>query len=232
VELKNISYKIKEKYLIDDISLKIEKNGITLIIGPNGAGKSTLLKLIYKIINPTEGTISIDNLSLDEISSKKFLKRVSLLRDYSYLFHKIEVDYFLKLNRYRVSNSLKGDSYLENIIEIFELKTLLNRVLNTLSSGEKQRVMLASIFLLDTEYILLDEPFSALDISMKIKFNELFKKNFSDKKIIMITHDYFFLDDAIKIIALKNGKLFLDKEKISTEEFKKLFDIPSFSYNF
>lgn len=229
MEFKNVSYSPNSIKVLKNISVNLDKLGITTIIGPNGAGKTTLLNLMFKIITANNGIITLDKKNIEEINKEDFLRKVSYLRNYGNFFHDISVEYFLKLNRFLVTNLLVKDDYLKKIIDIFSIEKFLKRQINTLSSGERQRIMIASIFLLESEYILLDEPFSFLDISAKIKMISTFKKYFSNKKIIMVSHDFFLLKESNHIIALKNGEIALNSKTISDKEFKNIFSINNYN---
>ncbi len=218
MELKNINYKINNKVILSNITTKFENNGINLIIGPNGSGKSTLLNILYQITKQTSGEL---------INNKE---KTAYLGQYNSIFHKVNLEYFLKLNRYLKINTLKIDDYTNTIIELFSLKNFLKQSLTSLSGGERQKAILASIFLLEKEYILLDEPFSYLDISAKLQLSNILENNFKNKTIIIVTHNFNIFKNIKKTIALKNGKIFFDGYKPDNETMEKLFDIEGSNY--
>lgn len=218
MELKNINYKINNKVILSDITTKFENNAVNLIIGPNGSGKSTLLNILYQITKQTSGEL---------INNKE---KTSYLGQYNSIFHKVNLEYFLKLNRYLKTNTLEIDNYTNWIIELFSLKNFLKQSLISLSGGERQRAILASIFLLEKEYILLDEPFSYLDISAKLQLSNILENNFKNKTIIIVTHNFNIFKNIKKTIALKNGKIFFDGNKPNNEIMEKLFDIEGSNY--
>ncbi len=218
MELKNIIYKINNKMILNNLNIKFESKGINLIIGPNGSGKSTVLKLLYQIIKPTDG------------ETEGNLSEIAYLGQYNSIFHKVELLYFLKLNRYIKTGSLKLDDYTNWIIEIFKLKNFLKQSLISLSGGERQRAILASIFLLEKDIFLLDEPFSFLDISAKLELSEVIEKNFNDKTLIIVKNNLKIFKNIKKVTALKNGIVFFDDKKISNNKLEELFDIKGSNY--
>jgi len=218
MEIKNLCYKIKDRHILNKITVNIDK-GINLIIGPNGSGKSTLLKLIYKIENPDCGEITGND-----------KRKISYHAQYSSVFHNVEVDYFLKLNRYLKTGSLNSDKFTKEIISIFSIKKFLHQSLSSLSGGERQRVMLASVFLLEKEIVLLDEPLSFLDISSKIEIVKTLEDNFSDKKLIIVTHNFELFKKVKKYLALKDGKVFFEGREINSDILEKLFEIEGSGY--
>lgn len=217
MELKNISYIIDDKEILSNITTKFEKNGINLIIGPNGSGKSTLLKILYQINKQTKGDINNN-------------KSLSYMGQYNSIFHKVNLEYFLKLNRYLKTGELKLDSYTNHIIELFSLKSFLSQSLTSLSGGERQKAILASVFLLEKNYVLLDEPFSYLDISAKLKLSKIIEEEFKNKTLIIVTHNLNIFKNVKKTIALKNGKIFFDDKNIDNNNLEKLFDIEGSNY--
>jgi len=228
VEITNLNYKIKNKVILNDINLKFDKNGIYTIIGPNGSGKTTLLNILNKTIEKTSGEITIDGKKTETIKNKDFYKIISSMSQHQNIYHKINVEYFLKLNRYIVTKSLIIDKKTEEIIEIFKLKPFLNQLLVTLSGGELQRVILASIFLLETKYILLDEPFTYIDIGIQVELSEIIYKYFSKEHIIiMSSHSINFFEYSNSVIALKNGQVFFNTESVTKNHIIDLFNLPN-----
>jgi len=234
MELKNIIYKINNKMILNNLNIKFENKGINLIIGPNGSGKSTVLKLLYQIIKPTSGEIIPPPQSQSNLTSypskEGNLSEIAYLGQYNSIFHKVELLYFLKLNRYIKTGSLQLDDYTNWIIEIFNLKNFLKQSLISLSGGERQRAILASIFLLEKDIFLLDEPFSFLDISAKLELSEIIENNFNDKTLIIVSHNLKIFKNIKKVTALKNGKIFFDDKKISNNKLEELFDIKGSNY--
>jgi len=228
MELKNIKYSIKNKVILNNLNTKFENKGINLIIGPNGSGKSTILKLLHQINKPTSGEIIFKNKNLNEY--KNINKEIAYLGQYNSIFHKVDLLYFLKLNRYIKTGSLNLDDYTKWIIELFSLENFLKQSLVSLSGGERQKAILASVFLLEKDSILLDEPFSYLDISAKLELSEIIEKNFLDKMIIIVSHNLKIFKNIKKVTALKNGEIFFDDKSINNTKLEELFDIKGSNY--
>jgi len=228
MELKNVNFEINNKLILNNLNIKFENKGINLIIGPNGSGKSTVLKLLYQINKLKSGEIKLKNKNIQEYN--KIHNEIAYLGQYNSIFHKVDLLYFLKLNRYIKTKTLALDDYTNWIIDLFSLRKFLSQSLASLSGGERQKAILASIFLLEKEYILLDEPFSYLDISTKLKLSKIIEDNFSDKTLIIVTHNLKIFQKVNKVIALKNGELFFDKKTVLNEDLEDLFDIKGSNY--
>ncbi len=241
----NLTYKISDKTILNNINLSFSESGIHLIIGPNGAGKSTLLSLLAKQKKATSGKILIDTdekptskrnekTDLSNLNETQFYKRVVFSGNYDTPFHEVTVKQFLLLNRYLKTGVLEFDENVEKLVDFFELKPFLYRYINSLSSGERQRIVLASLFLLEREYIIMDEPFSALDISARYEMSEKITQYITpNQKIIVVSHSFELINYSKSTTAIKNGSLFFSGGKISESQFYELFDIKQgFSKNF
>ena len=237
IESKNLTYKVKDKFLINDISIQINKGDMVSIIGPNGSGKSTLMKLFSGEINPTNGYIKIQNKLINEWDMISLAKERSILSQTNNLSFPFRVIDIVKMGRYPYFNDQNNNRKIcELLIRKFDLKNYINRNYTTLSGGEKQRVHLARIFSqiwsdnFESKVVLLDEPTSFLDIKHQFMlFKFLFELNLKGLTVVMVLHDINqAIDVSKKIIMLKDSKLLNfsnQKDCITTNNLKKLFDI-------
>jgi len=190
-----------------DINLDIQKGDFVALSGLSGSGKTTLLRIIAGL-EEAEGNIIIDGESwLDSKSSLPVQKRQIgfVFQDYA-LFDNMSVEQNLLY--------VKKDKALTNkLLEITELKELAKRMPNTLSGGQKQRVSLCRAMMNSPKLLLLDEPLSALDPSMRIKLqNEILTlhKEFGTTTI-MVSHDpseIYRLSN--RVVVLEQGKIIND----------------------
>ena len=213
----NISFKITDKTILDDISVNIESKRITGIIGPSGAGKSTFLRLLNKLISPTDGRIIYRDKDLKEIPSQALRKEIGMLQQQAYLFPgtvKNNLLYGPEIWSIKYS-----DEDLEQLLEKVALdSSYLERDVGGLSGGEQQRVSLARSLANQPKVLLLDEPTSSLDISSEeIIEQTITKLNAEGIKIIIVSHS---LEQTERItdclLFLRQGKLI---EKSDTTEF-------------
>jgi len=190
-----------------DINLDIQKGDFVALSGLSGSGKTTLLRIIAGL-EEAEGNIIIDGESwLDSKNSLPVQKRQIgfVFQDYA-LFDNMSVEQNLLY--------VKKDKALANkLLEITELKELAKRMPNTLSGGQKQRVSLCRAMMNSPKLLLLDEPLSALDPSMRIKLqNEILTlhKEFGTTTI-MVSHDpseIYRLSN--RVVVLEQGKIIND----------------------
>ncbi len=199
---------VKFKDVIDIPSLYISEHRITSLTGPSGSGKTTILKLLNKILSPTEGQILYRDRELDKIDAISHRRKVTMLSQTPVIFGGNLKDELTAGLRFQKKH-LPDDETLIEVLKKVRLTKELNSETGTLSGGEKQRLALARILLLDPEVFLLDEPSSALDdttaeavIEMIASFTKA-----AGKTLIMVTHSMViaerYSDQLIEISANK-----------------------------
>lgn len=203
--LKNVKY----KNILDILELNIDENKITSIVGESGSGKSTLLKLLNKMISCDSGDIFFKDKSLNILDSISHRRNVVMLSQNIAIFKGNIRDNLLIGLKFSEKDS-KSDYELEEVLNFVNLKKSLDENCETLSGGEKQKLALARVVLMDSEVILLDEPSSALDEDNSFfifeKICEYVKEN--KKTLIMVTHSKAIANKfSDVIIQIKNGKV-------------------------
>lgn len=180
---------VKFKNVLEVPKLFIEKGKITTIVGASGSGKTTFLKLLNKMISPTQGRILFMGTDLSQIDSIAHRRRVSLLSQNPVIFEGNIRDN-LTIGLKFQGKPLPSDDLLIDILERVRLQKQLNSSADTLSGGEKQRLALGRVLLLNPDVYLLDEPCSALDeVTEELIIEmmaDLVKKN--GKTLVLVTH--------------------------------------------
>lgn len=193
LKVNNISFKYDSKLVIKNFSMNVNKNEILGILGPSGCGKSTLLKLLMRFYDVDQGEILYNNKNIKETSIKDLYKNVNLFSQSTYLFYGTIKENLLIANPDATEQELieacKNASvyqYIKKLPHGFD--TEINELKDNLSTGEKQRIGLARVFLRKPKLLLLDEATSNIDaINESIILNalKLYKK---DMTIIIISH--------------------------------------------
>lgn len=170
IEVKNLSKSVKEKNILEDINIIFEKGVVYKLIGRNGCGKTTLIRCILGIDRYNSGSIKIYSES-DEfvVTQKKIFEHISVFFPDASLPKTLKVSECLEL--FRVVNEFNGD--MKEIISFFGIKTLLDKRINVLSTGEKNIILLITTLLSNAEVLILDEPFIGLDYYMKKKIGRI-----------------------------------------------------------
>ena len=193
-----------------DVSFKIRENSLTTIYGESGAGKTSILRMISGLFNPDEGKISVNNVIWYDHSGGINLPPQK--RKIGYVFQ----DYALFPNmtvlgnlKYALSDRHE-EGIIDELLDITELSNLKDRHVGSLSGGQRQRIALARALVRKPEILLLDEPLSALDESIRSRLQDYIIK-VHDKfhlTTILVSHDLpeiFKLSD--QIILLKKGRI-------------------------
>ena len=208
IKIKNISKKFQknneEVQILNDVNLDIKKGEFITIVGKSGCGKSTLLKLISGMVPITEGEILINGKSVNGVS-----KDCSMIFQDARLFPWLKIKDNVAIGLKNISSEEKNRIVLE-YLELVGLKGVENSYPDQLSGGMAQRASIARGLALNSQIMLFDEPFSALDehLRQQIRHDMLQALRQSGTSAIFVTHDR---DEALryadKIAVLQNGEI-------------------------
>lgn len=201
IKFEKVSKSYKDKKVLQNVSFEIEAGTITSIIGESGCGKTTTLKMINRLIEPTQGKITIKDQDIKKTNPIKLRRKIGYVIQQTGLFPHMTVRENIELiSKLEKKNPKK---IKERTLEMMEMVALnpdefLDRYPSELSGGQQQRIGIARAFATDPEIILMDEPFSALDPMTRVSLqDELIRlQDKFHKTIVFVTHD---MDEAIKI---------------------------------
>ena len=209
LELRNVSFEVDGKKILNNISLTMEDNRFTVITGPNGGGKSTLAKLIMGIEKPTEGEILFDGEDITAMSIDERAKRkIGYAFQQPPRFKGRSVRKLLSLAHGKDLDEEICCSYLTDVGLCS--KDYLNRDVDaSLSGGEVKRIEIASILARDLKLSIFDEPEAGIDLWSFAKLVETFQKlqRESRQSIILISHQERIMQLADEIIIIENGAI-------------------------
>lgn len=209
LSIRGLNVSLSDNHILKDIDLDIESGEFVSVLGNSGCGKTTLIKSIAGLVDVSSGSISIDEKDISSLSPEK-RKTVIVFQDLR-LFPHMNVEqniaFSMKLQK-------KDKKYIEERVKILleqvRLSGFEKRKISQLSGGQMQRIALARALGADPELLLLDEPFSGLDESLRKDMGNLVKRLHKENKIttIMITHDK---EEAMKfsdkIALMKEGHI-------------------------
>lgn len=209
LSIRGLNVSLSDNHILKDIDLDIESGEFVSVLGNSGCGKTTLIKSIAGLVDVNSGSISIDEKDISSLSPEK-RKTVIVFQDLR-LFPHMNVEqniaFSMKLQK-------KDKKYIEERVKILleqvRLSGFEKRKISQLSGGQMQRIALARALGADPELLLLDEPFSGLDESLRKDMGNLVKRLHKENKIttIMITHDK---EEAMKfsdkIALMKEGHI-------------------------
>ncbi len=213
IELNHISAGYGKVSVLKDISLKIDSGRITTILGTNGCGKSTLLKTIVRLLSHTAGTITVEDIPIEQYSSADLAKKIAYLPQCKNI---PEMTVLQMVLHGRFPHLSYPRIYQEQDIAIAEqsLKTLgienvASRKLRELSGGMRQKAYIAMALAQNAPVILMDEPMTYLDIAGQLHLSETirFLANHG-QTMVLVLHDLpLALKISDKIAVLHDGHL-------------------------
>ena len=212
VKLNNAGFKQNDKWLVEGVSLTVEKGKIVTLIGPNGSGKSTTAKIALGIYKNIEGSV------------EKYTNKVG------YVPQKISIDWTLPLRVYDfmlLTENIK-DEAIDEALTLTGVIHLKNKNLGNLSGGEFQRVLIARAISKKPELLVLDEPVQGVDYTGEIALYELIKR-ISDTLncgILLISHDLHTVMTATDHLVCLNGHVCCSGSPMDVaknNEYKTLF---------
>ena len=232
LKVEKLTYDIGGTRILKDITFDVEENTFVGVIGPNGSGKSTMLKSIYGVNKPSGGNIYFEGEDLLKISSKDRAKKIAVLAQESGGQFDFSVQQVVEMGRDPHKNTL--ESYSKHDLEIVDrvlcemkLDNYRERSFNTLSGGEKQRVLIARLLVQESKFIILDEPTNHLDIGHQIEIMNIIKK--MGVTVLSAIHDMnmaaIYCD---KLVIMKKGEVITQgsvEETLTSEMLKDLFNV-------
>lgn len=213
IEIEDVTFHHGKTPVLSDISLTIEKGGVTALIGPNGAGKSTLFALMARLLPLETGRISFDGLDVSSCPSRDLARKLAILRQDTHVASRISVRDMVGFGRFPHHQGRPTDTDRERVAQAlaqFDLEALSDRFLDELSGGQRQRVLVAMAYAQDTDYLLLDEPLNNLDMQFARSLMRQLRAlaDSHGKTIVAVLHDINYAAAySDHIIALKQGRI-------------------------
>ncbi|MGR6834955.1 ABC transporter ATP-binding protein [Aliivibrio wodanis] len=213
INIASFSYQNSNRRALEQINMTVAEGGFVGITGPTGSGKSTLLQLVLRQFQlPNSSTISIDGHSIDSLTFHSLRNKMAWVPQKPFLFSGTIAENIALA---------KPDATEEQIKHIAEMAGIKNEIdampdgFNTelreggsnLSGGQRQRLTLARALLSDADILLLDDPFSALDIKTEVIVRQNLKENYGDKTMILVTQRLPNLIEADRIFVLNEGQI-------------------------
>lgn len=208
IRLENVGFKAEDQEILKNINFNVEEGSIVTITGPSGGGKSTLLKLIGLLISPTSGRIEYQGKNIREYEPTEYRKEVSYFFQNAVLFdntvrENLAFPAKIRETTFDENRAIRG-------LEIVQLSnTYLDKPIQELSGGEKQRIALIRNLMYPPKVLLMDEVTSSLDKENREIIISLIRRLNKEEKItvLWITHNQEEIDASDKVITIHNGRL-------------------------
>lgn len=211
LQLEKISKSYEGFQALKEISCTLHRGSITVLLGPNGAGKSTLMRILAGLLRPDSGRVQLEHQALAH--DMKIPCSIGFLSDNQILDPSLDVKSLLLLVA-RLKKVTNPAAEVARWIEEFKIGHILNKPIEALSSGHRQRVALAQALLGDSELLLLDEPGLSLDPGQYQQFEKILVREKKNRYVLLSTHR---LKDIERVgdhlILLNQGKVLQEGSK-------------------
>jgi iron complex transport system ATP-binding protein len=233
IKVEHVSHSLGCKTVLRNLDFHLHENDFVLIFGPNGAGKSTLLKILAGIIVAEKGDVYIGQKNISRYTKKELATQVAYLPQFDDFNLPLLVKDILLSGRYPYQALFKGYSrrdyeLVDRSIERFALQDYVGRNMQTLSGGERKKVLLASAFIQDVPIVLLDEPLNFLDPAGAGQVMRMLREmQAMGKTIVLVSHALEQVySQADKMLALKDGEVhYFGEKKFLAELFQDIYQV-------
>ena len=214
LEVNHVTLSYEQATIIENLSLRLPHGQVTALVGPNGCGKSTLLRGLSRLLKPRGGSVLMDGHDISSMPTKVLARQLGILPQSPVTPEGLTVYELVAQGRYPHQTFLQqwsreDERLAVEALRITGLTDLSDRPVDTLSGGQRQRAWIAMTLAQDTDYLLLDEPTTFLDLAFQIEVLDLLHDlNQQGKTIIMVLLD---LNQACRyadhLVALRAGAI-------------------------
>ena len=234
--LDNLSAGYQKKIIVDDISLTIPPEKMTVLVGANGCGKSTLLSTIARLLQPMGGTVLLEGKRIHEQPTKSVSRRLGILPQSPLLPEGLTVFELVSRGRFPWQNFMRqwtdaDEQGVEEALRLTGTQEYAHLPVESLSGGQRQRCWIAMALAQQTPYILLDEPTTYLDLRYQVEILELLHDltRHHGRTVVVVLHDLnFAVNYGDTLVFLREGKVksVLNEDDVCTPELiKAVFDV-------
>lgn len=234
--LENLSAGYQKKIIVDDISLAIPQQKITVLVGANGCGKSTLLSTIARLLQPLGGAAVLDGKAIHEQPTKAVARQLGILPQSPLLPEGLTVFELVSRGRFPWQNVMRqwsdeDELAVEEALRLTGTAEFAHMPVESLSGGQRQRCWIAMALAQQTATILLDEPTTWLDLRYQVDILELLQNLTREhgRTVVTVLHDLnFAVNYADLLVFLKQGRIagtISDNDVCSPELIKRVFDV-------
>jgi iron complex transport system ATP-binding protein len=211
-----VSFSYRDAHVVlSGVSVRIPRRALIGILGPNGSGKTTLLRLLGGLLNPSHGRVALDGIELQTISRASVARRIAMVPQETQLAFEYTVLEMAMMGRYPHLHAfeIEGPEDLEmarNALRATGTVHLESRLFNTLSGGEKQRVVIAAALAQNPDILLLDEPTASLDLAYQLEIRSILHRLNSERQltIVVSTHDLNLAASLCRdLVLLERGRV-------------------------
>ncbi len=220
LKIENVGFSYPSGFRLEEIDLEVTTGSFLALIGPNGCGKSTLVKLMSRLLPPSTGKVLLEGRELASYSTRELARRMAVIPSENHFEFPFPVSEIVAMGRYpflgrleRVSTSDK--QLVRRALRLTGTEQFAQRPISELSSGERQRVLMARAVAQQPQLLILDEPNAHLDIKHQISIFRLLQKLNQEQgvTIVVVLHDLSMTAAFCQRVAvMAEGRLILEGE--------------------
>jgi ABC-type cobalamin/Fe3+-siderophores transport system ATPase subunit len=222
--------------VLEEVSLSVARGDLVGVIGPNGSGKTTLLKILGGMLKPTSGSVFLADSALGSWSRRDVARRIAFVPQETHSSFDFSVLDVVLMGRFPHLGAfaLEGPEDLaiaRDALQATGTSVFETRSFNTLSGGEKQRVVIASALAQRAELLLLDEPTASLDVGHQLEVTALLTRLNREQNVTMVltTHDLNFAASLCRhLMLVRDGRVIASGptgEVLTANAVKALYDV-------
>lgn len=226
LEVQQLTKKYGHRVAVDHVSFRIDPGEIVGYLGPNGSGKSTTVKMLVGILRQTKGRILVDGRNIEE-NIVAFKTRVGYVPEEAVLYtHLSGYEYLQLVGRLRGMEEKELGRKIDGLLKACLLHPYKHSSVSSYSKGMKQKVMMLGALLHNPDLLILDEPFSGLDVSSMLMFRKLLKSLAAAGKAIILSSHVLEITEKIcdRVLVIHASRLVADD---SVENLRSLMHAPS-----
>jgi iron complex transport system ATP-binding protein len=211
----SLTFERSQRTILDTLSVAFESGKVTAVLGPNGAGKSTLLGCMAGLLRPSLGCVDLDGMSVTALDADERARRIAFLPQIAEISWPVDVATLVALGRIpfrRHASDAENEAAVRRAMHATHTAQWSQRLVTTLSGGERARVLLARVLAGESDWILADEPFAGLDPAHQFEAAELLRSLAAQGHGIVLTiHDLALAARiADRVLVLHRGRIVAD----------------------
>ena len=198
---------------LDKVSFELHPGEIVGYLGPNGSGKSTTVNLVVGLLEPSAGALSLNGVSLSD-DPVRYKRRIGYVPEEPFLYtHLTAGEYLTLVGRLRGIADRALDARVSRLLQLFQLHDSRFRTMSAYSKGMRQRVLLAAALLHDPDLLVLDEPFSGLDVNAGLLFRALLALLAARGRMVLFSTHRFDMVEKLcsRVVILSSGRLVAER---------------------
>jgi ABC-2 type transport system ATP-binding protein len=226
LELRRVSKRFTGMVAVDDVSFSARPGEVTGYLGPNGSGKSTTMKMITGLLEPSLGEIVFEGRRIqhDLIAYKR---RLGYVPEEPYLYpHLTGLEYLIMIGQLRNLPGKPTADRIDGLLRLFGLHGERHVPISSYSKGMRQKILLSAALLHNPDLLLLDEPFSGLDVSSTLVMRALIQELAARGKVVLFSSHELEIVERVctHVVILHRGKVVADD---SIASLRKLMAVPT-----